>query len=109
MVCGDCGFSNEEDRLFCGACGEPLKGDAKLMRDMEKLNSKKAEEIKKEAQAPKPVPLQGRTPKADDDYSYKRRPAKKKDYTTDIILAFLGVVAFIVLVGCAWYLLTYYA
>lgn len=40
-ICEDCGFNNEPDRLFCGACGEPIQGEAKLIRDTEKLKEKK--------------------------------------------------------------------
>lgn len=106
MVCPDCGFKNEADRLFCGACGEPIKGDARLIRDMEKLNERKAEESKVAAERPKDVPLSSRKA-VDDDYVVKRS-TPKKDYTTEIVLAALATVAFLVLVGCAWYLLKYY-
>lgn len=105
QVCSDCGFSNEDERLFCGACGEPLKGDAKLIRDTEKLNERKAEEAKAAAARPQAVPLQGRT-KADDDYVHRR--TKKKDNGTDALLIILAGLAFLILVGCSWYLFKYY-
>lgn len=106
IVCSDCGFKNEDDRLFCGSCGEPLKGDAKLMRDAEKLKEKKAAEAAKAAAAPKTTPIQGRS-KADDDYEFKRRQPKKKDYT-DVWLIVLAMVAFVVLCACGWYMFKYY-
>lgn len=106
-VCEDCGFENEEDRLFCGACGEPLKGDAKLRRDTERLNKQKEEEAKaKEEDKNKQKPLEGRK-NNEGDYEFKRRQPKKADYT-DFWLMTLAMLAFMVLVACGWYLLRYY-
>lgn len=103
-ICEDCGFNNETDRLFCGACGEPIQGDAKLIRDTEKLKEKKEEEAKAAANTQNVVP-QGRatTPAR----SVQRRP-KKKDNGVDALLIILAAIAFVILVICIWYLVKYY-
>lgn len=98
--CPDCGFSNEDGKLFCGACGEPLGGDAKLVRDMEKLKAKKEAEAIEAANKPKDVPLTGRVTH-DEDYVYKPR-VKKKD-NTNFWLTMLALLAFLVLCVCGWY------
>lgn len=103
-TCSDCGFQNDEERLFCGACGEPLKGDAKLMADAKKLKEKKeAEAAAKEAEKLKP--LESRPPK-DEHYEFKRRPPKKKDNLDAILIGF-AMIAFVVLVVCGWYIFNY--
>lgn len=105
-VCSDCGFQNDEERLFCGSCGEPLKGDAKLMADAKKLKEKKEAEALAKAEAAKVQPLQGRPPKDDEHYEFKRRPPKKKD-NLDVILIGFAMIAFVVLVVCGWYIFKY--
>lgn len=108
MICPDCGFKNDEDRLFCGACGEPLKGDAKLIRDAEKLKAKKeAEAEAAKVEVKKDVPLKGRTSAADEHYEFKRHTPKKTDYT-EVFLIGVAMIAFIVLCGCGWYALKYF-
>ncbi len=99
IKCEDCGFQNEDGKLFCGHCGEPLAGDAKLIRDMEKLNKKKEEEAKAKAEAPKDVPLQGRN--TDDDYVHIKREVKPDN--TDMYLVGLALVAFFILCLCGFY------
>lgn len=105
-VCSDCGFENDDERLFCGACGEPLKGDAKIMRDAEKMKEKKEAEAEAKKEAEKNVPLQGRKPAHDEEYEFKRRPPKKKD-NFDALLIGLAMVAFVILVICGWYIFNY--
>lgn len=101
--CPDCGFSNDDAKLFCGACGEPLKGDAKLVRDMERLNQKKAAEAEAKANPPKAVPLEGRKPSTDEDFVHKPR-VKKKDNTVGWLI-FLALMAFFILCVCGFYVL----
>lgn len=103
-ICEDCGFNNEPDRLFCGACGEPIQGEAKLIRDTEKLKEKKEEEAKVAANTQNVVP-QGHT--TTPVKTVQRRP-KKKDNGLDVLLISLAAIAFVILVICIWYLVKYY-
>lgn len=99
-TCPDCGFKNEEGKLFCGACGEPLGGDAKLVRDMEKLNAKKAEEAKHPQE--QNVPLEGRKPVVDDKFEHRALAKKKREQKTDNMLIALGLFAFFIVCVCGW-------
>ncbi|MFI3252748.1 MAG: hypothetical protein R3Y63_00200 [Eubacteriales bacterium] len=100
--CTDCGFENEEGKLFCGSCGEPLGGDAKLIRDMEKMKEKKEAEEAAKAAAPKDVPLQGKD-SSDDDYVPVVRKQKKDTLTPWLI----GMILFLffILCVCGFYVL----
>lgn len=98
--CSDCGFQNEDGKLFCGNCGEPLGGDAKLIRDMEKLNKKKEEEAKNK-DLEKDVPLEARS--SDEDYAVKKREPKKDN--TDAFLIGMALCAFFIICLCGFYVL----
>ena len=63
--CPSCGQINDDSRLFCSACGNPLDAQLRLIQDLEK--QKKAPS--KTADAPKP--------KANDD-DYVPQPTAKK-------------------------------
>lgn len=63
--CPDCGQINDDSRLFCSACGEPLDAQLRLIQDLEK--QKKAPQ--KASAAPKPK---------DDDDDYVPQPTRKK-------------------------------
>ena len=34
--CPDCGQINDDSRIFCSACGEPLNSELRLIQDLEK-------------------------------------------------------------------------
>lgn len=63
--CPDCGYVNDDSRIFCSACGEPLNSDLRLIQDLEKQSKKPAQQA--------PV-----SRKADDDDDYVPQPTKKK-------------------------------
>lgn len=97
-ICSDCGFNNDEGKLFCGACGEPLAGDAKLLRDMEKMKAKREAEAAERERAAAQAPEE----KDDaEDYTYKKLEYKKDN--TDFWLIVMALFAFLVLCLCGWY------
>lgn len=63
--CPGCGQINDDSRIFCSACGEPLDAQLRLIQDLEK--QKKAPQ--KASTAPRPK---------DDDDDYVPQPARKK-------------------------------
>lgn len=108
LSCPDCGFSNEDSKLFCGACGEPLQGDARVMRDMEKLNEKKEREAEASAaaaEAAKRAQAEG-VNSSDAEFVHKRL-AKKKDNTDAWLIGFALVLFFIICV-CGFFAYEYF-
>ena len=61
--CPGCGQMNDDSRIFCSACGNPLDAQLRLIQDLEK--QKKAPKVERAAPAPK----------AEEDYV---APAPKK-------------------------------
>lgn len=107
LMCPDCGFSNEDSKLFCGACGEPIAGDAKVARDVERMKEKKekeAEEAKKRAEAA--AAAAAAKAKTDDDFVHK--PLAKKQDNTDLILLIILLALFFVLCVCIFVGLEYF-
>lgn len=71
--CPDCGQINDDSRLFCSACGNPLDAQLRLIQDLEK--QKKAPP--KATSAPKP--------KEDDDYVPQPTAKKKGCYVATAV------------------------
>ncbi len=86
--CPGCGQINDDSRIFCSACGEPLDAQLRLIQDLEK--QKKAPQ--KKSAAPRHVD--------DDDYVPPAPREKEKDLLPWIVL---GLV--VVAVAVAWFLL----
>ncbi len=105
IKCPDCGFSNEDTKLFCGACGEPIAGDAKIARDAERMKEKKerdAQEARKRAEAAAAAQA---NKSGDDDFVHK--PMAKKADNTDLILIIIVLGLFFVLCVCIFVGLEY--
>ena len=57
--CPDCGFMNDDSRIYCSACGEPLDANLRLIQQLEKAKNapvKTKEEPKPMPEAPRPAP-----------------------------------------------------
>ena len=97
--CPDCGFVNEDSRIYCGSCGEPLDAELRLIQNLS--NQKKAAPAKETA----PVddePAPRRKTSDDGDYVYQKMAKEKKSSPLPWII--LGVA--LVVVGA---LIVYYA
>ncbi|MFI3251098.1 MAG: zinc ribbon domain-containing protein [Eubacteriales bacterium] len=101
QICPKCGSKNDDGKLFCGACGDPLGGDLKLIMDLDKSTKKSAEKAKEEHEAD--VPLQAKEPEPHDEH-YAPKKLKKED-TTGNVLIFLCVLGLILVTGGIVYLL----
>lgn len=92
--CPDCGFINEDSRIYCASCGELLDSDLRLIKNLERQATaprKAASEeprYKEESPAPK---------KTDDgDYNVRKVSHEKKSSPAPWII--LGVAALAVIV-----------
>lgn len=88
--CPNCGFSNEDHRIYCGSCGEPLDAQLRLIQNLE-AQTKKAP-VKEAAPAPEPKPAPH--PKIDDeDYDLGKMARDKKSSPLPWILLAVGILA----------------
>lgn len=94
--CPDCGAVNEDSKIYCASCGEPLDAELRLMRDLE--NMKKAPPPPKEekpAPKEKPAPHKKKSDD-DDDFTYKKMAKEKKSNPVPLIILGVAVVAAII-------------
>lgn len=93
--CPDCGFVNEDSKIYCGSCGEPLDAELRLMRDLE-AQKKTAPAKKAEPADPAPAPRK-RNNDGDDDFVYQKMAREKKSSPLPWILLAVGI--FVVVAG----------
>lgn len=98
-ICPSCGFKNDDEKLFCGSCGDPLGGDLKLIMDMEKTAKKEAEKAKTEPQ--KAETKTGTTKVSEEHVTQKL----KKEDTSGNGLLFACITGLIVVCGGLVYIL----
>lgn len=77
--CPDCGQINDDSRIFCSACGEPLNSELRLIQDLEKQ---------------KTTPSQSRpeSHRNDDDDDYVPQKNTQKKQASPLPWIILGVV-----------------
>lgn len=98
--CPDCGMNNGNDRIFCGACGEPLGGQEKLVRDLEKSQQSRNEKIKDARFDPYQQRDGIKVERSQDDGEYTYTKMTKKEEKTSnawmfwVFLAIVVVIAF---------------
>ena len=46
-ICPDCGNKNDDGRIFCSACGNPLDAELRLIQDLQKNKHRAAEQVQK--------------------------------------------------------------
>lgn len=89
--CPTCGHSNDDSRIFCGSCGDPLDAELRLIQDLEK----RKHQVEERAEQP-------RYKDDEDDYvaPVKRQQKEEKKSVLPIILVVLVVAA-----AAAWFFL----
>ncbi len=100
--CPDCGFVNEDSRIYCGSCGEPLDAELQLLKDLSE--QKKNAPIEDPAPSDAPKPASRRRSDGDDGYVPRKMAQEKKSSPLPWILLALGVILVV-----AGYLILSYA
>lgn len=91
--CPDCGTVNEDSRIYCAACGEPLDAELRLIKNLQ--TQKKTAPTKTAAPADDPEPAPRRKTD-DDDYNLGKLAKEKKPSSLPWVLL---AVAAVVVVG----------
>ena len=91
--CPTCGHSNDDSRIFCSSCGDPLDAELRLIQDLEK----RKHQVEERAEQPR-----YKDDDDDDDYvaPVKSRQKEEKKSVLPIILVVLVVAA-----AAAWFFL----
>lgn len=89
--CPSCGNINEDGRIFCSACGDPLDAELRLIQDLEKRKHQESGRTKTD-----------RDTDSDEEYvaPTRKKEEKKQSPIPMIILAILVVAAV-----AAWFFL----
>lgn len=90
--CPDCGFVNDDSRIYCGSCGELLDPNLRLIK---KLNDQTANPPKPAAQTPPPKqePVRAAPASDFDDAPLDKLASKKKSNAALWIVLGIAVVA----------------
>lgn len=93
--CPDCGFVNEDSRIYCGSCGELLDAELRLIKSLEAQKTsapvREASPAPKSKPAPEPKPVP--RPKNDDeDYDLGKMAQDKKSSSLPWILLAVGIL-----------------
>ena len=94
--CPDCGFINEDSKIYCASCGEPLDANLRLIQSLEKQTA--APVKTQEAPKPKPEPEKPAPKRNDDDGDVSGKLAKDKK-SSPLPWIILGVAAVVVVVA----------
>lgn len=79
--CRSCGQTNEDERIFCSACGEPLDSELKLIMDLDKRSK-----------SPRQTQERPHTPsKNEDDEILPTRRTKEKHTLLYIVIALAAI------------------
>lgn len=87
--CAKCGHLNENDRLFCAMCGEPLDADLQLIKNLEKMSKQSSQTAQKKYD------------KQDEDDEVPMPISKEEKSHAGIWIA-VGIVVVLVAVGAWW-------
>lgn len=91
--CPDCGFINEDSRIFCSSCGELLDANLRLIKDLESQTSGPKKPTYKEPPARRdPIP-----PKNIYDENYVPPKFSRQKKSSPLPWIILGVIVIAVL------------
>lgn len=85
--CPDCGFVNEDSRIYCSSCGELLDSELRLIKDLQ--NQKNVPSTAEE-------PVRRRNDDDDDDYIPPKTVKKKESNSTAWVVLALAAAAVII-------------
>ena len=88
--CPDCGFVNEDSKIYCGSCGEPLDAQLRLMRDLEAQKKTAPAKKAEPASAPEPAPHR----KVDNE-DYDLGKLTKEEKSSPLPWIILGVIVLV--------------
>lgn len=95
--CPDCGFLNEDSRIYCGSCGELLDAELRLIQNLEKQKSTPSKTQSAKAESAPAKTASKRSDDDDDDYYVPRkRVEEKKSSPAPWIILGVIVVAVII-------------
>lgn len=95
--CPDCGAVNDDSRLYCGHCGEPLDANLRLLKQLNDETAKPRTPANEAPAQPKPAPKPKSTP-AYDDEPVGKLAKEKKSALPWILLGAAVVIAAAVLI-----------
>lgn len=87
--CPDCGFVNDDTRIYCGSCGELLDPELRLLKDLNQHTTERKPTYK--TPPPRREPVRTPRPDFDDDYTPPKLAQKKKKSNAGIWLV-LGII-----------------
>lgn len=93
--CPDCGFINEDARIYCGSCGELLDPELRLIKNLDAQTSSARKAASKTIPEEKP-PAPAKKPVDDDDYVPQKTVREKKSSPLPWIILGIAVVAVVV-------------
>lgn len=93
--CPDCGFVNDDSRIFCSSCGELLDPNLRLIKDLESQTSGPKKATYKEPPARRePIP-----PKNIYDENYVPPKSRRKKSSSPMPWIILGLIAIGILIA----------
>lgn len=98
--CPDCGFVNEDSRIYCSSCGELLDAELRLIKDLDAQTSGPKKPTYK-APPPRREPIPPRD-FYDENYSPNKLAQKKKKSSAPWVFLGLAIAAVIV-----WLVISY--
>lgn len=93
--CPDCGFVNDDSRLYCGSCGEPLDAELRLMKNLNEQSSDTRKKTYKEPPARNDPTSRAFRSEFDDDVAPPKLAKKQESSAAPWII--LGIIAVVVI------------